>query len=106
MLTLVFIGQYAFRVYSPSRMKRLESWVVKHHLSEHGTRYRIDRKQKKRLDILKNHDRLKIVKYIGRQLKEAPTAFGQISGEKHIDKADAVSNASPTRPAEMSIRTS
>ncbi|XP_053379658.1 uncharacterized protein LOC128548541 isoform X2 [Mercenaria mercenaria] len=52
------------KVYSPERSTKLPSWVVKHHLSSHGTRYKVDFKKHIRLNKTLTFDQERLDEYL------------------------------------------
>ncbi|XP_045161319.2 uncharacterized protein LOC123526293 isoform X1 [Mercenaria mercenaria] len=57
------------KVYSPERSTKLSSWVVKHHLMSHGTRYNVDFKKHIRLNITLTLDHERLSEYLSKMHK-------------------------------------
>ena len=52
------------KVYSPNRSTKLSTWVVKHHIGAHGTRYNVDHKKEERLAKLLVFDTERLNEYV------------------------------------------
>ena len=60
-------------VYQPNRSIKLQTWKVKHHVKIHKTRYKVDYKQKIRLNKTLTFDRERLSQYLGNMIANNKT---------------------------------
>jgi hypothetical protein len=82
-----WIDDWISLVYGKNRTTKLPIWVVKHHLGEHRTRYKVDWTQRKLLSRLLDRGRRQIAEYLHNETHD-PNTYRVMGNSKRVVLVD------------------